>query len=303
MPGLTLLDIQVLAEIAAHGSFRAAALRLDIPPSTISRRVAAVEQRLGVRLFNRTTRSVAPTAAGAALLGRTVPAMHEIEGAIAEVGSSRAEPGGPLRINGSAAALRLLMPIVARFLADFPKVEIDLVEDGHLSDIVRLGFDAGVRLAEDVPRDMVAIPVGPDQRLIVVGSPGYLAGSPAPKRPADLLRHRCIRARMPSGRLIPWEFSRHGEAVTIAVSGPLVASSNDLALSAAEHGLGLAYVTETAARPGLASGSLIEVLSAWTPAFPGLRLYYPQHRIASVTLRSFTQMLRRFRTDNPQRTS
>lgn len=293
MADLSLSDIRLLTEIAAQGSFRAAALRLDIPPSTLSRQVAGLEARLGVRLFNRTTRSLALTESGALFLDRATPALHQIEGAMAEMTTRRAEPGGLLRINGAQTGLALILPIVARFQRRYPAVKVDLVEDGQLSDIVAQGFDAGLRLIEDVPRDMVAVPLGPEQRFIVIGAPDYLARHPAPQRPADLAAHACIRARMPSGRIIGWEFARHGEEMTAPVSGPLTLGNTALALEAARLGCGLAYVTEQAAAEDLAAGRLIACLTDWCPAFPGLCLYYPKQRAPSVTLRALVSEIRR----------
>jgi DNA-binding transcriptional LysR family regulator len=289
---MSLSDIRLLAEIAASGSFRAAANRLDMPPSTLSHRLGVLEQRLGIRMFNRTTRSVSLTQNGSAFLERAMPALREIEQAVSSATAERETPGGMLRINGSAPALALLMPAVAHFMARHPAVEMDLVEDGQLSDIVALGFDAGIRLAELVPRDMIAVPVGGDQRLIVVGSPHYLSGRAAPRSPEDLESHQCIRARLPSGRHLAWEFSHRARSFTVQVGGSLTVGNNDLALVAAERGLGLAYVTEIAARPAMHARRLVQLLDAWTPPFPGLRLYYPRHRIASVTLKAFADQLR-----------
>lgn len=293
MTHLSLFDIRLLAEIASQGSFRAAALRLDMPPSTLSRQVAGLEARLGVRLFNRTTRSLALTESGTAFLARALPALEEIEGAMSDMTTRRAEPGGLLRINGAETGLALLLPVIARFQRRFPTVEVDLVEDGHLSDIVGQGFDAGLRLIEDVPRDMVAVPVGPDQRFIVVAAPDYFDRFPAPERPADLAHHACIRARMPSGRIIPWEFARRGEVVTAPVTGSLTLGNNALALAAARLGCGLAYVTAQAAAEDLAAGRLIACLQDWCPTFPGLCLYYPRQRAPSVTLRALVTEIRR----------
>lgn len=293
MADLSLSEIRLLAEIAARGSFRAAALRLDVPPSTLSRQVAGLEARLGVRLFNRTTRSLALTESGALFLDRTTPALHQIEGAMAEMTTRRARPGGLLRINGAQTGLSLILPVIARFQRSHPSVEVDLVEDGQLSDMVAQGFDAGLRLIEDVPRDMVAVPLGPDQRFVVVGAPDYLARHPPPQRPADLAAHACIRARMPSGRVIGWEFARHGAEVTAPVGGPLTLGNNALALEAARLGCGLAYVTERAAAEDLAAGRLIACLADWCPAFPGLCLYYPRQRAPSATLRALVAEIRR----------
>ncbi|VVS99190.1 LysR family transcriptional regulator [Rhizobium sp. EC-SD404] len=293
MTDLTLSQIRLLVEIVEQGSFRAAAMRLDMPPSTLSRQVAGLESRLGVRLFNRTTRSVALTEDGTAFLARATPALREIESAMTEMTTRRAEPGGLLRINGAESGLALLLPVVARLQRRYSGVEIDLVEDGQLSDIVAQGFDAGLRLAEDVPRDMVAVPVGPDQRFIVVGAPDYLERNPAPQRPADLAHHVCIRARKPSGRVIQWEFARNGNEMTVPVTGMLTLGNNALALEAARLGCGLAYVTEQAASADLIAGRLAAVLDDWCASFPGICLYYPKQRAASVTLRALISEIRR----------
>jgi DNA-binding transcriptional LysR family regulator len=293
MTDMTLSQIRLLVEIVEQGSFRAAAMRLDLPPSTLSRQVAGLETRLGVRLFNRTTRSVALTEDGAAFLARATPALREIESAMTEMTARRAEPGGLLRINGSGSGLALLLPVIARLQWRYPGVEIDLVEDGQLSDIVAHGFDAGLRLTEDVPRDMVAVPVGPDQRFIVVGAPDYLKRVPAPQRPADLLDHACIRARRPSGRLIQWEFASKGHEITVPVTGRLILGNNTLALEAARLGCGLAYVTEQAASADLIAGRLVAVLDDWCASFPGICLYYPKQRATSVTLRALIFEIRR----------
>lgn len=293
MVDLSLSDIRLLSEIAAQGSFRGAALRLDIPPSTLSRQVAGLEARLGVRLFNRTTRSLALTESGAWFLERATPALRQIECAMAEMTTRRAEPGGLLRINGAEAGLALILPVIARLQRRYPAVEVDLVADGQLSDIVAQGFDAGLRLIEDVPRDMVAVPLGPDQRFVVVAAPDYLARHPAPQRPADLADHACIRARMPSGRIITWEFARRGVEVLGPVSGSLTLGTNALALDAARLGCGLAYVTQQAAADDLAAARLIACLDDWCPAFPGLSLYYPKQRAPSVTLRALVAEIRR----------
>lgn len=295
MTDLSLSEFRALAEVAATRGFRSAAARLDLAPSTLSRQVALLEGRLGLRLFNRTTRSVTLTAEGAALLGRLAPAMAQVEQALAEARSEAAAPSGPLRINGSEEALAILMPPALDFLAAHPRVELDLVADGMLSDIVAGGFDAGLRLAEAVPRDMTAIPLGPDRRLVTVASPGYLAGVPALDSPADLTGHECIRARLPSGRFLPWEFRRDGRDLRVRVAGRLIVGAPEHALEPARRGMGIAYVAETAAEADLAAGRLVAVLQDWTPAFEGLRLYYPAHRAASVTLRAFAAHLRRAR--------
>ncbi|POF31783.1 LysR family transcriptional regulator [Roseibium marinum] len=292
MVDLSLADIRALSEVASCRNFREAAKRLDVSPSALSHTIASIERRLGLRFFNRTTRSVALTEGGAAFLRRAAPSMRDIEAAIHEAKGYGTEPGGLLRINGSEGGLALLIPLISTFLRDYPDVEMDLVIDGELSDIVGLGFDAGLRSAEYVPQDMIAIPVGPDQRFVVVGSPDYFSSNPPPENPADLARHNCVRARLPSGRLIRWEFERLGESLAVPVTGNMIAGSPDLSQIAARNSLGLAYVSQNAARADLTGGRLVQVLDDWTPSYPGLRLYYPRHRLPSATLRAFAAHVR-----------
>ncbi|WP_118136704.1 LysR family transcriptional regulator [Oceanicella sp. SM1341] len=293
MSDISLADLRLLEAILQEGSFRGAAQRLDLPPSTLSRRVSGLERRLGLRMFRRTTRSLSPTPEGLGFLGRVLPALRDIEAAVRGAAEARDVPGGLLRINGTEPGFRLLMPAVRTFLELHPQVELDLVIDGLLSDIVAGGFDAGLRLAEAVPQDMVAVPVGPAQRFVVVGAPGYLARRGRPAVPGDLAAHDCIRSRLPSGRVLAWEFAVAGRPLSLAVTGRLTLGSTDLACQAAREGLGLAYVNDSSAAADLASGALEELLCDWCPPFEGLRLYYPRHRVGSATLSAFVACLRR----------
>lgn len=287
MPDLGLNDLKALAAVAAHRSFRAAAAELGVSPSALSHTVAAVERRLGVRLFNRTTRSVSLTQAGDSFLAQVQPAMREIADAVETVNRFRSTPAGLLRLNTSEGGAQRVLPVVLAFLSDYPDMRVDLVCEGRMVDIVAAGFDAGLRLAEAVPLDMVSIPLGPTEEFAVVATPGCLACRPLPAAPADLHGHPCIRTRMPGGAIHRWEFERAGEEIRIDPPGRLTVGSHALALQAARDGAGLAYVTERSARADLESGRLMRVLAAWTPPFPGLCLYYPRQRLPSAGLRAF----------------
>jgi DNA-binding transcriptional LysR family regulator len=291
-----LFELNAVAAISAHRSFRAAAVELGISPSALSHAVAGLEKRLGVRLINRTTRSVALSEAGERFLARVSPALHEIAGAMEDVNEFRDTPAGTLRINlKERAAHQILRPVVAKFLRRYPDMKVELTLEGRPIDIVAEGFDAGIRLAESVPQDMIAIPVGPDSRFIVVGAPEYFAHSPAPKSPADLLGHECIRRRLPGGKLYRWEFERRGEEMAVEVPGRLTLDNDSLMVEAALEGLGLAFVSDFWVSEYLAAGKLRAVLEDWTPPFPGLCLYYPGHRHMTAGLRAFVDLLRQER--------
>jgi DNA-binding transcriptional LysR family regulator len=226
-PGL--FELNAVAAISAHRSFRAAATELGISPSALSHAIASLEKRLGVRLINRTTRSVSLSEAGERFLARISPALREIAGALEEVNEFRDTPAGKLRINlTERAAQQILRPIVARFLRRYPDMNVELTLEGRIIDIVAEGFDAGIRLAEAVPQDMVAIPCGPDTRFIAVGAPDYFARAPLPQSPSDLLNHECIRRRLPSGKLYRWEFEKRGEQMAVDVPGRLTLDNDSL---------------------------------------------------------------------------
>jgi DNA-binding transcriptional LysR family regulator len=289
--GLT--ELNAVAAVATRKSFRAAALELGMSASALSHAVAGLERRLGVRLFNRTTRSVSLTAAGEQFLDRIMPAMREIAEAMAEANEQRAKPAGLLRINTSeGAGEQILEPAVLAFLQRYPDMQIEVATDGRLVDIVAEGFDAGVRLREMVPRDMIALSFGMDQRHVVVAAPRYLKGREVPASPAELKDHVCIRYRLPGGGIYRWEFARHGEAVSADVDGPLTLTSDRLILRAAIAGAGLAYVNEWNAREPLQDGRLVRILDAWTPPYAGLCFYYPQARLATAGMRAFVDMIR-----------
>jgi DNA-binding transcriptional LysR family regulator len=289
----TLADLTAFSAVAAHRSFRRAADALGVSRSSLSHAMLSLERELGVRLLNRTTRSVAPTEAGEALLTRLGPVLRDLDEALDAVADVRGNPSGTLRINANESAARLLLrTVVPTFLTRFPGMALDLVADGRLVDIVDKGFDAGVRLGESVPRDMVSVRVSDDLRFIVVAAPSYLAGRISPKVPDDLHGHDCIRQRLPSGKRYRWEFRKHGQEIVIDVPGVLTLDRIGLMVEAASDGLGFAYVPESAAREWLDDGRLIIVLEDWCPFIPGLCLYYPGHRHVPAGLRAFIDVLK-----------
>lgn len=253
----------------------------------------ALERQLNVRLLNRTTRSVAPTEAGARLLRRLSPVLRDLDEALDALSDDSGQPSGTLRINGNEAAVRMLLPkVVPSFLARYPQMALDLVSEGRLVDIVDQGFDAGIRLAEAVPQDMISVRLGGNMRFVAVASPAYLAEQPCPVIPDDLRQQRCIRQRLPSGKLYRWEFAKHGQEVSIDVPGVLTLDHTGIMVEAALDGLGIAYVPESAARAALNNGRLILLLEDWSPEIPGLCLYYPGHRHVSAGLRAFIDLLK-----------
>ena len=290
-PALT--DLTAFAAIAAHRSFRQAADELGVSASALSHTMKALEERVGVRLLHRTTRSVAPTEAGAALLDRLRPILTDLDDALGAVDGFRTGLRGTLRINAGESAARILMrKAVPRFLAEHPDMHVDLVTDGRLVDIVAEGFDAGVRLGESVPQDMVGVRFGGPARFVAIASPRYLKKRPAPRSPSDLLQHACIRYRMQSGKIYRWELEKRGRSVAVDVQGPVTLDRDDLMVDAATDGLGIAFVPELAAEQSLASGKVVAVLEEWCPRFPGLMLYYPGHRHVPPALRAFVDVLK-----------
>jgi DNA-binding transcriptional LysR family regulator len=289
----SLVELNALALIVSHRSFRKAADELGLSASTLSHMMRTLEANLGVRLLNRTTRSVAPTAAGERLVLRMAPLMRGFEQALEEVNQYRDSPSGTLRISASEPAARILMEaVVPTFLARFPEMAIDLVTDGRLVDIVAEGFDAGVRLGDSVPQDMVAVRLTADTCFIAVASPAYLAERSLPVTPDDLRGHRCISIRMPSGKPYRWEFEKHGQALVREVRGNLTLDNPEIMADAAARGLGIAYVAEHTAARYLQNGRLVQVLADWCPRGPGLFLYYPGHRHVPSGLRGLVEVIR-----------
>ncbi|KPQ24620.1 MAG: hypothetical protein HLUCCA13_08875 [Halomonas sp. HL-48] len=292
----TFTDLKAFQAVAEHRSFRRAADLMGVSRSSLSHTVRTLEQRLGTRLLHRTTRSVSLTESGERLLSRLSPLLNDLESILEDASSAEGKITGRLRINGSEGAVRLLLQtVVPRFLALHDGVELDLVAEGRLVDIVEQGFDAGVRLREAVPQDMIAIPVGHELRFLAVASPDYLRGRLAPTTPDDLAYHQCIRQRLPSGKLYRWEFQQHGQDVAIDVPGALTLDSSQLMVEAAVDGLGIAYVPESYAHAYLRDGRLVTVLEEWCPSIPGLFLYYPNNRHVPPSLRAFIDLLREWR--------
>lgn len=292
MKPLSLRDLEAIRLLGIRRNFRAAAAELGVSAPTLSHMIASVEERIGIRLFNRTTRSVAPTEAGEALIDRMGPALTTISEAFEVIEGLRSKASGRIRLNASEVAAARFLPVIADFMAAFPGIDVEIVSDGLLSDIVADGFDAGIRLEETVPQDMVPLTLSAQEQIIVVGAPAYLVTRLAPTNPDDLRDHDCIVARLPSGRPMAWEFEDDGRTFNVAVSGRLQVGSVAIALQAAELGLGLAYVGMPDAEKGLASGDLVQLLASWTPPFQGLRLYYPRQRHHSAAFQAFLTFLK-----------
>lgn len=289
----SLPELTAFLAVARHQSFRIAADELALSPSTLSHMIRALEERLELRLFHRTTRSVAPTEAGAQLVAQLAPILSSLEQTLATVGMLKARPSGTLRINASRhAAHALLRDIMPFFVHRYPDVHVDLVTNGRFIDIVAEGFDAGIRLAQAVPQDMIAVRFGADGRFVAVASPDYLATHGIPRTPDDLLHHACIRFRLPGGRLYRWEFARYGQDHVMDVTGALTLDDMDLMVDAASAGQGIAFVSEETARETLEKGRLAIILDDWSPAFPGYALYYPGHRLVPPALRAFIDVVK-----------
>lgn len=288
---LSLAELRAVAAVARLLNFRLAAIDLGVSRSSLSRSVALIEARLGARLFHRTTRSVSLTQQGRQFAEAIGPVLQGIDDAVRSVGASRAKPAGTLRINSTVSGARQVMPLLLAFLRRYPDIHLDLVTEGRLIDIVRAGFDAGIRIAEIVPQDMTRIPFGDLIEPAVLAAPAYLDDHPAPRHPNELAAHRCVRARMPGGSVWKWEFERDRETISVDVGGPLTLDDTALMLSAAANGAGLAYASLGEARDLLAAGLLVRVLTDWTPGYPGLCLYYPPGRLLPPALRALVDFI------------
>ncbi|MDB5566792.1 MAG: transcriptional regulator [Tardiphaga sp.] len=281
-------DLATFLAIARHRSFRNAAIELGVSASALSHALRGIEERLDLRLVNRTTRSVALTEAGQLLFARISPAFQDIDDALEDLNHFRGKPAGTLRFNAARQSAQLvLLPVVTRFLRAFPDVSVEIVIDDALVDMVSAGFDAGVRFGETIAADMIAIPIGPRHRFAVVGSPGYFKQHKPPITPHDLKGLPCIRYRFSSGTMYRWEFERGGIEVDIDVAGPLTLNDQDLMVDAALDGAGLAYVFEAQVEELIAKRKLTRVLADWCPAYPGFFLYYPSRRQLPAALRAF----------------
>ncbi len=289
-----LTDLVAFIAVARERSFTRAAAQLGVSPSALSQTMRALEERLGVRLLTRTTRSVAPTDAGERLIGTIGPHLEGIETGLASLSALRDKPAGTIRITAvDHAAETILWPALAGFLADYPDVQVDLVVDNMLRDIVAERFDAGIRMGERVARDMIAVRIGPEIRMAAVATPAYFAAHGKPKVPQDLAVHRCINLRMPTlGGVYVWEFEKGTREVNVRVEGQLTANDNSVIRQAALHGVGIAFLPEDVAQPHLMAGELVRVLADWTPPFPGYYLYYPSRRQQSPAFALLIEALR-----------
>jgi len=273
-------DLLAFIAVARERSFTKAAAKLGVSQPALSHTVRELEARLGMRLLTRTTRSVAPTDAGERLLRTIGPHFEDIEAELASLTELREKPAGTIRITaGEHAAHKILWPAVAKLVSDYPDITVEIIVDHALRDIVAERYDAGVRLGEQVAKDMIAMRIGPDMRMAVVGSPSYFACRRRPKNPQVLTEHSCINLRLPTyGGLYAWEFEKGGRELRVRVEGRLVFNDSTLRLNAALAGQGLAYVLEDQARPYIADGRLIRVLADWCPPFSGYHIYYPSRR-------------------------
>lgn len=293
MQRVALNDLEAVLAVARRGSFRAAAIDLDMSTTALSHAIARLEANLGVRLFNRTTRSVSLSNAGRQFVEKVGPAVGDIHGAMEAVRSQRETPSGLLRINAAPTAARqIISPLVLEFLRRYPEMQVDIVTEGRLVDVVAAGFDLGVRVADLVPTDMIALSLGRPQRSAVVGSPDYFAQRPMPLVPTDLLGHDCIRVRLPNGALFRWRFQRDGETAQIDVPGRLILDEASLARTAALEGAGIGFFMEQDVLHDIAAGRLLRLLDDWTPATPGFCLYYPGRRNPSAGLQAFLALAR-----------
>ncbi|MBZ3691756.1 LysR family transcriptional regulator [Phyllobacterium calauticae] len=289
-----LSDLDALVSVARARSFRGAAKLRGVSASSLSDAIRRLEERVGVRLLNRTTRSVTPTEAGTRLLERLTPALGEITGALDALNSFRDSPTGTLKLNvPTIVAHCILPPIVNRFLAAHPGIRLEVTTNDTFIDVLAAGFDAGIRYDESIEQDMIAVPIGPRiQRFICVATPAYLEKHGEPQHPKDLLQHACIRHRFASGAIAPWEFERNGELVKVNPTGPLIASTMDLELGAALAGLGIISTFEEFLTEGLESGAFQPVLAEWWQSFSGPFLYYPSRRLMPAPLRAFVDFIK-----------
>lgn len=280
MPRKNVNDLLAFLAVAKERSFTRAAAKLGVSPSALSHTIRGLEERLGLRLLSRTTRSVAPTEAGERLLHSVGPRFEEIDAALAALNELRGKPAGIIRItSGEHPAEAILWPALAKLLPNYPDIKVEVIVDYGLTNIVAEQYDAGIRLGEQVARDMIAVRIGPDMRVAVVGSASYFARHPKPKKPQDLTSHDCINIRLPTyGGLYPWEFEKRGRELKVRGEGRFVFNNIALRLNAALAGFGLAYLPEDQVRTHLADGRLIRVLDDWCPRFSGYHLYYPSRR-------------------------
>lgn len=273
-------DLAAFAAVAQERSFTRAAAKMGVSQSALSQTIRSLEERLGLRLLTRTTRSVAPTEAGERLFQTIGPRFSEIEAQLADLSALRDKPAGKIRITaGEHPALSILQPALKRFLPDHSDVSVELVVDYGLTDIVAQGYDAGVRMGEQVAKDMIAVRIGPDMRMAVVGSPKYFKNRSLPRSPHDLMEHNCINVRLPTyGGIFPWDLEKDGQEVNVRVEGQLVFNTLALRVQSALDGLGITYLPEDIVASHIKANRLIRVLEEWCPMFSGYHLYYPSRK-------------------------
>ena len=287
-------DLAAFAVVAKERSFTKAGAKLGVSQSALSQTIKGLEERLKLRLLTRTTRSVAPTQAGIRLLETIAPRFEEIEAELAALGELRGKPAGTVRITaGEHPAISVLQPALRRFLPGHPDIKVEIIVDYGLTDIVAAGYDAGVRLGEQVAKDMIAVRIGPEMRMAVVGSPSYFKRYGVPESPQDLTAHNCIAMRLPTyGGLFPWGLEKNGHEVKVRGEGQLVFNNLAMRMQSALDGLGLAYMPEDQVLPHVRKGRLLRVLEDWCPPFPGYHLYYPSRRHFSSALSVLVDALR-----------
>ncbi|GKX49919.1 LysR family transcriptional regulator [Budvicia aquatica] len=273
-------DLISFSVVAKEKSFTRAAAKLGISQSALSHAIRGLEERLGIRLLTRTTRSVAPTDAGEQLLSRIDPQLLEIEQGLSLLSGQKESPGGTIRLTSAEhSAQTVLWPAIEKFLPKYPDIKVEITIDYGLRDIVAERYDAGIRLGEQVAKDMIAVRIGPDMRMAVVATPSYMAGKPHPVTPQDLQHHNCINLRLPTlGGVYAWEFEKEGRPLRVRVEGQLILNSNSQIMKAVLAGLGMAFVPEDTVQKELKSGKLVRFLADWCELFPGYFLYYPSRR-------------------------
>jgi DNA-binding transcriptional LysR family regulator len=287
-------DLTAFITVAREGSFTRAAAQLGVSQSALSQTIRGLEERLGLRLLTRTTRRVAPTDAGERLLAAIGPRLDGIEDDLAALSDLRDKPAGNIRITASEhAASSILLPRLAALLPSYPDIKVEINTDTRMIDIVEQRFDAGVRLGEHLQKDMIAVRIGPDVRMAVVGAPSYLARRPAPDKPQDLTGHNCINVRLPThGGLLPWDFKKGTRELNVRVEGQMTFNGFPQVVDAALAGMGLAFVLEDVVRRHIADGRLLRVLEDWCEVFPGYHLYYPSRRQSSPAFALVVDALR-----------
>jgi DNA-binding transcriptional LysR family regulator len=295
MDDLPLADLVAFTAVARERSFRQAARKRGVSASSLSEAVRRLEERLAVRLLNRTTRSVTPTEAGERLMERLTPAMSEIAVALDDINSFRDSVSGTLRLNVPTVAAMVVMPdIINRFLTEHPAISVEIVAEDNFIDVVAAGYDAGIRYDERLEKDMIAVPIGPRrQYYVTAAAPSYLAANGTPGHPRDILEHRCVRHRFLSGSVVPWEFERDGETIFIAPSMVVATNSIEIERSAAVAGLGIIRTFKEFLAPQIASGELVQILEEWDVAFSGPFLYYASRRHMPAPLRAFVDFVNR----------